>query len=150
MKTKMSYAMQVKQRRLEAELLITKMLGVTTKEVAELIWLFGNAYAEKYLGGDELGVSLLTQSGSFWLWYKNQWSIVDERFISLKTSLFDDERLVLCGNEGVAEPINAGFYLKREWMELHHPDAMELIPGQDVWKEVENLIKVKRKEKDHA
>ena len=150
MKTKMSYAMSVKQRRLEAELLITKMLGIEAKEVNELIWQFGNAYAEKYLMGDELGVSLLTQSGSYWLWYKNQWAIMDERFIALKSSLFPEERLVLCGLEGIAEPNEAGFYLKREWMLLHHPDSIEVFPGQDVWKEVESLIKVRREEKDHA
>ncbi len=77
----MSRADKIKKQYALNLALIKEYTGLSDERVSTLIYEFGERYALDRLGGEKY-VNIVLQSSQYWAWWKNQWSMRDEDFLS--------------------------------------------------------------------
>lgn len=98
---------------------IIKATGIDEEQYAEYVWDLGIRYAYFYTNEDDEAVRWITQTSSYWEWYKNQWAIIDQVFEKLIDNLAYPNDVTKKG-------------LKDLWLKKHSPEQMVAIPGKYV------------------
>ena len=107
--------------RTEIQAAVMSLTGITWDEYTEQQEQLGIAYLFTYTGGDTLGVNLTCRTQAYWLWYNNQWDIIDLKFLNSYRYT------------GEGHPDKATRrWLKNEWITAHQPEQMNSYPGKYV------------------
>lgn len=64
----------------ELQLKIMRLCNINEMHYAEIVFEYGIAFLEHYTGGDHWAVNQLSQTKSYWNWYKQQWFVIDKVF----------------------------------------------------------------------
>lgn len=121
--------------------LICQSLGLTDLDYSTMVFEYSNQWMKRYFFNDEIMIKALEKSPMFWAWWKNQWQIRDEQFITMCSLNQIDEVL-----EGTCRTVAIELY------EAEH-DAHKLIvfpnklvrmeAGREIIKQYETIKKLK-------
>ncbi|MBD3748971.1 MAG: hypothetical protein IE931_05700 [Sphingobacteriales bacterium] len=80
---KTTYIQKIKQQDLSNQQLIMQMLHLSDEEYFNNVFDRGMDYAREETDGDEFGQQILTQSPSFWAYWKNEWAKREQHFLAM-------------------------------------------------------------------
>ncbi len=81
-----------KQAAIKAMQAITRMLGMTEEQYADMKYSYGLLYIETYIPNDAEARRHLESSKIFWNWWKNHWLLRDETFLVYAKDLYKMDR----------------------------------------------------------
>jgi hypothetical protein len=96
---------------------IQRLTGITEEQWSEMVFNGGLEFIESLMQSQQW-CDAVCKTKSYWGWFKNQWEIIDLRFVA---------------TWGKFNPTAGGMArLKTEYMRMHSPEAMKVFPGQNV------------------
>lgn len=112
-----------------------KLTGVTEMEYKQTLLTCGANYILKVAKSEEMAKSI-ADSRVFWLFYRNQFLLIDKALLEKPEVPAFPQTLVLSLYEGV-KPVS----MRRYWEILHNPDSIVAYPGKEVWADI-NKVKI--------
>jgi hypothetical protein len=104
---------------------IQQITGCTADEYAEVVFNTGLNTASRITEGDEAMVSLITQTGSYWQWYKVQFINVDRIFLA--TAKYSTN-------------MRARAALKQQWIDVHKEAEITSRPGSKIYSDANKIL----------
>jgi hypothetical protein len=96
---------------------IQRLTGITEEQWSQLVFDYGLEFLETLMQSQQW-VDAVSKTKSYWSWWRNQWEIIDLRFV---------------GTWGQFNPTAGGMArLKTEYQRIHSPEAMHVFPGKNV------------------
>lgn len=98
---------------------IQALTGCTPREYAVFVELSGTNYLQYYTDNDCTAVMDTARRAEFWAWYRNQFDIIDKRFLGSYKVYADAQ-----GDVSITR------WLKNEWYAQHQPQNLQAYPHQ--------------------
>lgn len=109
----------------QVKMKIIALVGISEVDYNVLVWKLGLQYAYHYTDNDDEAVRFMTKTASFWQWWKNQWMLVDQRFL-LGYSRYQS-----------AAATNAMYDF---WVSEHQPASLAVFPGKLVLEDTYSMM----------
>jgi hypothetical protein len=118
---------------------IMKLTGVTEMEYKHALLHSGANYILKVAKTEEMANSI-ADSRVFWIFYRNQFLLIDKALIEKPEIPVSPKTLVLNCAVGVKT-----ISMRSYWELLHNPDSIVAYPGKEVWADINRITELDKK-----
>ena len=111
--------------------LLRDAMGLDDVVYNQMVWRYGVKWIKRFLLNDAGAEYAVSKSVAFWAWWKNQFSLLDERFI------------YEANIERIEKPLTGTYLIVARdlYMELHNPDDLQATPNAFVMKEIRDGLR---------
>lgn len=129
---------------------IIELLQLTEMEYAKAVEQMGYNYANENCANCTGAVEYLTRTSAYWSWWKRHFDVRDEVFLAQYGSYnvdaaIDKDSYKFLKGIGVKPIISTKNWLRKLWLESHHPDNINARVPDKAWAQMIDAI---RKEED--